>query len=86
MNEYAPDFASPPGDTIRECLEDRRIAINSFARKLREPIDVVAGLLEGTRAITPDLATRLEKIFGVEKQFWLNRQKHYEEAQKRLET
>lgn len=83
-DEFQPDWASPPGDTIRECLEERAITIHTFARKLKEPMGVVVGLLDGTHAITPELAQKLERVFGAGRQFWINRQANYDKAVKRL--
>ena len=37
----------------------------------------VSDLLSGKRDITPDTATRLGLYFGIEPEFWLNLQAHY---------
>ena len=37
----------------------------------------VSAILRGTRDITPDTAVRLGLYFGMEPEFWLNLQSHY---------
>lgn len=35
-------------------------------------------IVQGRRPITPDAALRLGKFFGMEPQFWMNLQRHYD--------
>jgi HTH-type transcriptional regulator / antitoxin HigA len=79
---FNPDWVSPPADTIRDCLEERRITVQSFARRLRRPIDFVQRLLENQEAIDATLADDLSRVFGVEAQFWINRQANYDKRKK----
>ena len=44
----------------------------------------VSGILSGKRDITPDTAIRLGLYFGIEPEFWLNLQAHYNLVEARL--
>jgi addiction module HigA family antidote len=57
------DYLEPLGMTQRECA--KRLGIT--AAHLSE-------LIHAKRAITPETALRLEKLFGTSAQFWLNGQ------------
>lgn len=57
------EFLRPLGLTQRECAA--RLGV-SYPR--------LNDLIHGRRAMTPDTALRLERLLGVEAQFWLNLQ------------
>ena len=61
------EFLKPLGLTQAELAE--RIGV-SYPR--------VNELVHGKRAMTPDTALRLERLLGVEAQFWLNSQLRWE--------
>ena len=44
----------------------------------------VSGILSGKHDITPDTAIRLGLYFGIEPEFWLNLQAHYNLVEARL--
>lgn len=76
-NEFLPNWTSPPGDTIKECMEHHHISIEQFAQRIGMDVDDVPSLLDGTCKIDEQLAQKLEVIFGPSKQFWINREKNY---------
>lgn len=45
-----------------------------LAKKLRVSYPRVNELIHKKRGVTPDTALRLEQLFGMEAQFWLNLQ------------
>jgi antitoxin HigA-1 len=64
-----------PGEVLREQLDELGMSANALAAKLRVPANRVTGILNATRALTPDTALRLERFFpGTTAQFWLNLQ------------
>lgn len=79
-------WASPPGVTIRERLEDLKVDTPEFAHLLGEPIHVVARLLDGRQEITVDLARRLASTLGASSEFWINRDCQYREDLVRVAT
>jgi len=70
VNRYKPDAVSPPSETLKELMEERR--------NLGIPQDV----LNGDRAIDYEIALQLESKTGVPFAFWLAREKHYRDSLK----
>jgi plasmid maintenance system antidote protein VapI len=83
--EFAPQWASPPGDTIADVLSVRSWSHTEFAERLGESLDVVEDLLAGRVAITIGLARRLHEILGASIAFWMARDLQYREDARRLQ-
>lgn len=77
MSEYQPDIVSPPGETIRDLLKHHRMSRREFAEAMHYSEPSIYRLLNGQMRISPALALRLEKVFGVPASFWLNREAAY---------
>jgi addiction module HigA family antidote len=68
-----------PGEVLREQLEELGMSANALAAALHVPTNRVTGILNGTRALTPETALRLERYFsGTTAQFWLNLQTSFD--------
>jgi addiction module HigA family antidote len=76
----------PPGDILRQELEELELSASAFARTLRVPPNRVTGILHGTRAISADTALRLARYFGTTPEFWLNLQQAYDLRRARRST
>ena len=64
-----------PGEILREQLDELGMSANALAAALHVPTNRVTGILNVTRALTPETALRLERYFtGTTAQFWLNLQ------------
>jgi len=64
-----------PGEMLlEEFLKPLNMTQSELAEKLGVSYPRVNELINGKRGITPDTALRLEKLFGMEAQFWLNLQ------------
>lgn len=74
---FRPNWASPPGDTIVDILQDKNISIDYFANSIGESLDRVTGLLSGQVFIDSVLAERLEVSLGTSKSFWITRESQY---------
>lgn len=83
---FAPMWASRPGVTIRERLEDLSVDTSEFANRLGESTEVVARLLDGRHVITVDLARRLASTLGASSEYWINRDCQYREDLVRVAT
>lgn len=70
-------IAIPPGYTIKEQLEDRNINLNDFIVKMNMSKEDVKLLIEGKIILTNDLASKLELVLGLPKQFWINLENNY---------
>ena len=82
---YAPIH---PGEVVLEdFINGFEITQNKLAVSIGVPPRRINKLVRGKRGITADTALRLGKYFGVEPQFWLNLQSHFEleVAQERAE-
>lgn len=81
---FRPDRASPPGDTIAELLEERGWTQVELAERTGYTRKHINELLAGKKSLTPDAASRLERVLGSTAEFWLNREAHYQAAVARL--
>jgi len=64
-----------PGEMLRaEFLEPLGLTQRELAARLGVSYPRVSELVHGRRSMTPDTALRLERLLGVEAQFWLNLQ------------
>ena len=64
-----------PGEMLlEEFLKPLNMKQSELAVKLGVSYPRVNELIHGKRGITPDTAIRLEKLLGMEAQFWLNLQ------------
>jgi addiction module HigA family antidote len=64
-----------PGEMLKvEFLDPLRLTQRELAARLGVSYPRVNELVHGRRGVTPDTALRLERLLGVEAQFWLNLQ------------
>jgi len=64
--------AFPPGDFIREELEERGWTQQELAERMGRPLQAVNMIVNGHKAITPETASQLEKVFGPSAIYWMN--------------
>ncbi len=81
---FEPDYAVPPSETIRECIKAKGWTQAGFARIIGRSVSFVGRLCRNERKIDVRLARDLESALGVPGTFWLNREKNYRKALKRL--
>ena len=64
-----------PGEMLREdFLPDYELTVSKLAERLGVSRQSVNELLRGRRAVTPEMALRLARMFGNSPKFWLNAQ------------
>ena len=64
-----------PGEMLsEEFLKPLGMTQTELAQRIGVSYPRVNELVHGKRGVTPDTALRLERLFGVEAQFWLNLQ------------
>ena len=71
------DLPIPPGDVLEEELETRGMTQKELAARLGRPPQVVNEIIKGKKAITPDTAIGLEKVLGINAQFWTGLESDY---------
>jgi antitoxin HigA-1 len=68
-----------PGVVLEEdFLKDKDISQYRLAKGIAVPPRRINEIVQGKRGITADTALRLGKFFGMEAQFWMNLQSHYD--------
>ena len=83
---FAPDWASPPGDTIVDLIEERGWTQAELAERLGYSAKHVNQLVRGKVALTEHAALRLEPVLGASAGFWLTREARYRERAARLKA
>ena len=68
---------NPPGDRIKEELQDRGWSQSDLAIILKRPIQVVNEIISGKRGITPETAIQLGAAFGTDPDVWLRSESQY---------
>jgi HTH-type transcriptional regulator/antitoxin HigA len=75
--EFSPDYASPPGETIDDLLEEKSMTQKDLAERLGVSTKHVNQVIKGHAPISADLAIGLEMVFGVPADFWMTREAIY---------
>jgi HTH-type transcriptional regulator / antitoxin HigA len=92
QNQYNPNYASPPGDTLLETLQTIGMSQAELAERTGRPKKTINEIIKGKASLTPDTALQLEKVLGIPASFWNNRESQYreilakQEEQERLEN
>ena len=65
-----------PGEMLREdFLPDYGLTVSSLAEAVGVSRQTINELLRGRRAVSPEMALRLGRLFGNTPEFWLNAQR-----------
>ena len=76
---YSPDYATPPGWTLEETLEELSMSHTELARRTGLSPEHIHQLVRGKVPITTDVAQRLERATGVPDRLWNNLESRYRE-------
>ena len=82
---FAPDWVSPPGDTILDIIEDKGWTQFELAERLGYSEKHVSQLVNGKVPLTDDTAVKLANVLGSSVGFWLSREAKFREHQARIE-
>jgi len=85
-NEYTPDHAAHPGETLREVLAALQMTQADLARRMGRSTKHVNELVHGQSDVTPQIANELEYVLRVPAGFWLRLQANYLEVRERNVT
>jgi addiction module HigA family antidote len=65
-----------PGEMLREdFLPDYGLTVSGLAEALGVSRQTINEVLRGRRAVSPEMALRLSRLFGNSAEFWLNAQR-----------
>jgi addiction module HigA family antidote len=78
-NQYEPTAVSPPGETLRDVLEERSISQRELATRMGRPEKTISEIVNGKASITADTALQLELVLDIPAAFWNAREQHYRE-------
>mgnify|MGYP001565406573 CR=1 FL=1 len=68
-----------PGEVIRDlCLEPKGMSVADGAERLGVSRKTLYKIINGKGSVTPEMALRLELVFGSTAQTWLNMQTSYD--------
>lgn len=82
--DFEPDWASAPGDTITDIMEENDWSL-PYVKGLLDMDDLtLARLLAGSLSIDREMAELLKSVFGGSVHFWMEREKQYRSAIIRL--
>ena len=73
-----PAEAFPPGEYLRDELEERGWTVTEFADIIGRPVQAVSEILNAKKSITPDTALSLSEALGTSAELWLNLQTAYQ--------
>ena len=79
------ELLSPPGDDILEHIDFIKMSQAELADRLGKTPSKVNDLISGKEPITYTTSLQLEKVLGIEAQYWLNREMQYREKLARIE-
>lgn len=74
---YTPSEVSPPGETLRELLDERGISQAELALRMGRPRKTISEIINGKAAITHETALQLELVLGAPADFWNSRERLY---------
>lgn len=77
---WAPDWISPPGETIEDLLEELGWKKSELAERTGFTAKHVNELVKGRAGISADTAERLARVLGSSPGFWLGREAQYRAA------
>jgi HTH-type transcriptional regulator/antitoxin HigA len=70
--EFKPDWALPPGDLLRQVLDQRGFQQNELAERSGLSPKHINQIVKNHIGITGDIAVRLERALGTPASFWCN--------------
>src|ERR1017187_6162070 len=88
-NQYFPQTVLHPFVTLFEKLEELGMGPKEFAVRTGKPEKTITAILKGDSSITPDMAVQFENVLKIPAQFWLNKQRNFDEyiaREKRVEV
>jgi len=79
QNQYFPQIAFHPGDTLTEKLVELEMGPKEFALRTGKPEKTIIAIMKEKSSITPEMAVQFEHVLKIPAHFWLNIQRNYDE-------
>ena len=81
--KFTPDFATHPGETVKEKLEELAMSQKEFAVRVGKPEKTISLIINGKSAILPETAVLFEKVLDIPANYWLSHQAIFDEFKAR---
>lgn len=82
--DFAPDYAVPPGETLRETIAELGMTQVELSRRTGRPEKTISEIINGKAAIMPETAIQFERVLGIPTHLWLNLEAKFQETKARL--
>jgi len=70
---------TPPGDDIQETIDTIGMSQKELAERMDRPKEKINSLIKGHEPLSMKTAISLERVLGIPKSYWLNREREYRE-------
>ncbi|MDX1372300.1 MAG: hypothetical protein R3321_07505 [Nitrososphaeraceae archaeon] len=80
MNEYKPNYCSPPCETIKDWMVEHEVTFNNFLEKTGYETYELVDILYNNHRLTKQDCILLSEITGTSVKFWENRESQYVEC------
>jgi addiction module HigA family antidote len=77
--EYVPAVVTPPGDTLKEALDEIGMTQAELARRMGRPKKTINEIIRGKAAITHETALQLERVLDIPAHFWRALEDNYQQ-------
>lgn len=85
-NQFMPDYAIEPGETLAEELVARGMSQAELAVLMDITKEFLNEIIKGKAPITPEIALKLEHLFQLPAHFWMNLEQQYQERLAHLQV
>lgn len=85
-NQYQPNIAIQPGETLRDILGSLNMSQADLADRTGLTPKTINEIVKGKNPITPDTAIKLAAVFSTSATFWNKLERNYQETLTRLKT
>jgi len=79
-NQFKPDYAVLPGETLKETIDALGISQADLAERTGWSLKIIKEIVQGQAAITPETALQFEKVLNIPAHFWNNLERNYRES------
>jgi HTH-type transcriptional regulator/antitoxin HigA len=86
IEKITPFIATHPGEIIKDELEAIGMSQSDFSLQTGYKKSQVNEIIKGKRNINGDLAILLEKVLGIDAEYWMEAQKNYDLDKARIEA
>jgi addiction module HigA family antidote len=79
-NQFMPDYAIPPGETLAEELAAKSMSQAELAVLIGASEKIINEIITGKTPLTAEMALKLEQVFQLPAHFWMNLEQQYQET------